>query len=89
MLNIFGENYYLDLDKINDYVQVTPPEGYTGSPENYISTIKYDMVRILVETLVVENEEVDESMGLKNSDSSIPFKLAFNTLMYKKLINKI
>jgi hypothetical protein len=47
------------------------------------------MVKMMVETLIVENEEADETLGMKNSDLSIPFRLAFNSLLYKKLINKI
>jgi hypothetical protein len=45
------------------------------------------MVKIMTEILVTENEEVDEKLGEK-SDLTIPFKLAFNTLLNKKLLNK-
>ena len=33
--------------------------------------------------------EVDENLGMKNNDVTIPFKIAFNTLLMKKIINKI
>ena len=35
-----------------------------------------------------ENEEVDEKLGPQSDQLSIPFKLAFNTLLNKKIINK-
>jgi hypothetical protein len=89
MLNILGENYYIDLDKIGEYVSVPPPEGFTGTPQNHIDVVKYELIRMMIETLIVENEEVDETLGLKNSELSIPFKFSFNSLSYKKLINKI
>lgn len=88
MLKILGENYYLDLDKIEDYINVDPPKDYTGVPENHISVVKYDMVKVLTETLLTESEEIDENLGAKASGLSIPFKIAFNTLLSKKLLNK-
>jgi hypothetical protein len=47
------------------------------------------MVKMMTETLIVENEEADETLGMKNTELSIPFRLAFNSLLYKKLINKL
>jgi hypothetical protein len=89
MLNILGENYYIDLDRIEEYVNVPPSEGFTGNPQNHISVVKYELIRMMIETLIVENEEIDETLGMKNNSISIPFKLSFNSLLYKKLINKI
>jgi hypothetical protein len=89
MLKILGENYYFDIDAIEKYVNVEPPVDYTGNPQNHISVVKYEMVKIMTETLIVENEEPDETLGMKTTELSIPFRLAFNSLLYKKLINKI
>jgi len=89
MLKILGENYYFDIDKIESYVNVEPPIDYTGVNQNHISVVKYDLIKIMIETLIVENEEADETLGMKNTELSIPFRLAFNSLYYKKLINKI
>jgi hypothetical protein len=89
MLKILGENYYLDLDTIEKYVTIEAPKDFTGSPQNHISVVKYELIRMMVETLIVENEEVDETLGMKNNELSIPFKLSFNSLLYKKLINEI
>jgi hypothetical protein len=84
MLKILGENYYLDLDAIDKYVIIPNPSGIT---DYNISIVKYEMIKIMTEILVTENEEVDEKLGEK-SDLTIPFKLAFNTLLNKKLLNK-
>lgn len=89
MLKILGDNYYFDIDAIEKYINVEPPTDYTGLPQNHISVVKYDMVKMMVETIIVENEEADETLGMKNSDLTIPFRFAFNSLLYKKLINKI
>jgi hypothetical protein len=46
------------------------------------------MVKMLMDTVLTENEEVDENLGIKSSSNTIiPFKLAFNSLLNKKLIN--
>lgn len=88
MLKVLGENYYFDLDKIEKYINVDPPSDFTGAPENHISVVKYEMVKVMMETLLTESEEIDENLGAKASGISIPFKLAFNTLLNKKIINK-
>ena len=88
MLKILGEHYYLDLDKIEEFTNATPSENFTGVSENHISVVKYDMVKLLIEILMTENEPIDEKMGLKSNEASIPFRLAFNSLLNKKLINK-
>lgn len=88
MLKILNEHYYLDLDKIEEYINIEPPEGFTGQTENHVSVVKYDMIKILIEILMTENDMVDETLGPKNSELTIPFKLAFNTLINKKILNK-
>jgi hypothetical protein len=43
---------------------------------------------MLLEVVLSENEDIDEKLGLKSSSqTSIPFRLAFNSLLNKKLIN--
>jgi len=86
MLKILGEHYYLDLDAIEDYINITPPTSAVS--ETHISVVKYEMVKILTETILTENDEIDETLGTKSSSLSVPFKIAFNTLLNKKIINK-
>ena len=88
MLKILNEHYYLDLDEIDNYINIEPPANFTGMGDNHISVVKYEMVKTLIEIIMTENESVDEALGPKNSDLSIPFKIAFNTLLNKKLLNK-
>lgn len=92
MLKVLGENYYLDLDKIDDYVQIKDrKENLSGETEGTaISIIKYETIKLMLEIVMDEPEEIDEQLGAKGTNNlSIPFRLAFNTLLYKKLINKI
>lgn len=90
MLKILGDHYYFDLDEIEEFINVEPIESeISGETTNQISVVKYEMVKMLIDTVLTEDEEADETLGLKaTNDLSIPFKLAFNSLLNKKLINK-
>jgi hypothetical protein len=91
MINVLGENYYIDLDEIEQYLDMsdeTTTEPLTGTTEMKINIIKFEMVKLLLETVLSENEIMDDKLGIKSSsNTSIPFKLAFNSLLNKKLIN--
>ena len=91
MINVLGENYYIDLDVIEKYLDMsddTSTEPTSGTTEMKINIIKFEMIKMLLETVLTEQEIVDEKLGIKsNSNLSIPFRIAFNSLLNKKLIN--
>lgn len=89
MLKVLNEHYYIDLDKVEEYLDITNlDDESSGSTEVKINVIKFEMVKLLLETILTEQDIPDEKLGLKGiSNTSIPFKLAFNTLLNKKLIN--
>ena len=91
MIKVLGENYYIDLDKVEEYLDMSnqyPEDSTSGNTETRINIIKFEMVKMLVDTILTEHEEIDEQLGMKSSsNTSIPFRLAFNSLLNKKLIN--
>jgi hypothetical protein len=91
MINVLGENYYIDLDVIEQYLDMsndTSPEDLSGTTEMKINIIKFEMVKMLLDTILTEQDVVDEKLGMKSSsNTSIPFRIAFNSLLNKKLIN--
>ena len=92
MIKVLGENYYIDLDKVEEYIDMSiqeeEDETMSGSTEMKINIIKFEMIKMLMDTILTEHEEVDEKLGLKSSsNTSIPFRLAFKSLLNKKLIN--
>jgi hypothetical protein len=91
MIKVLGENYYIDLDKVEEYLDMSnqyPEEETSGNTETRINIIKFEMVKMLMDTVLTEHEEIDEQLGMKSSsNTSIPFRLAFNSLLNKKLIN--
>ncbi len=86
MLRILGEYYYIDLNKIQEDVNFNT-EVVSGETEQHISVVKYDMIKIMIDVILTEQNEVDEALGPK-SDTSIPFKIAFNTLLNNQIIKK-
>lgn len=99
MFKIFNEIYYVDIDAIDEYVQFTAEvleddvetEGDVTElkEEKQIHLVKYELVKNFLETVLTEANEVDEDLGMKSNEVSIPFKIAFNSLLIKKIINKI
>ena len=88
MIKIFNEYYYLDLERLETYLSIPPKEGEKNS-DNQFSAIKYEMSKLMVEVIMSEHKELDETLGITNqSDLSIPFKLAFNTLLKHNILTK-
>jgi len=84
LFNIFGENYYIDIDKVEKEVEMANSSG-----ESQIHLVKYELIKTMIEVLITESEPVDEKMGPTNSELTIPFKISFNSLVIKNIINKI
>ena len=91
MQKLLGEHYYIDLDKIEEYLDISElsNDPTSGNTEMRVNVIKFEMVKMLLETILSEHEIEDDKLGLKSSstNTSIPFKLAFNSFLNKKLIN--
>jgi len=91
MIKVLGENYYIDLDRVEEYLDMSeqyPEEETSGDTETRINIIKFEMVKMLMDTVLTEHEEIDEQLGMKSrSNTSIPFRLAFNSLLNTKIIN--
>jgi hypothetical protein len=87
MLKLFNENYYIDIDEIEKFVnlEITPMSG--GTTEQQIKYVKYEMVKMMMEVLMTEREDADEMLGNKSA-VSIPFKLAFNTLLNENILKQ-
>lgn len=80
MLTLFNEHYYLDISEIEKQVNLAPEVNESGKTEQHISVVKYEMIKTMIDVLITEREDADEALGPKTA-VSIPFKLAFNTLL--------
>ena len=55
-----------------------------------IDLTKWELTKAMIETVLSEQGDVDESMGLQKLESqlSIPFRISFNTLLINKILKK-
>ena len=92
MIQVIDKNYYyIDLDEVEKYLDMGDDnkDSISGETEQKVNLIKFELVKMLLEVILSEDVEMDDKLGLKssNSSTSVPFRLAFNTLLNKKLIN--
>lgn len=87
MLKLFNEHYYIDIEEVEKFVNLEIIELSGGTSEQQIKYVKYEMVKMMMEVLMTEREDADELLGNKSA-VSIPFKLAFNTLLNENILKK-
>ena len=87
MLKLFNEHYYVDMNEIEDFVNLEIVTLSGGTNEQQIKFVKYEMIKMMMEVLMTEREDADEMLGNKSA-VSIPFKLAFNTLLNENILKK-
>jgi hypothetical protein len=69
-------------------VEIEEPLSDAGSL--HIDVTKYEMYREMIGALMMYNEEVDNKMGIVALNSTtIPFKIAFNTLLMKGILKEL
>ena len=98
MLEIFGKNYYIDIDQINEKCKIETQRNNTDQNENEteqpvleINVFKFEIIKMCVDRLFSEyEEENDENDKLlyKNIQMTTSFNLAFNTLIKYEIIKE-
>lgn len=89
MIELFNEHYYVDFDEIEKVVNLEIIQS-GGTVEQQIKFVKYDVVKMMLETVLTEREDVDDSIGITGAkQTSIPFKISFNTLLKYKILKKL
>lgn len=94
LLKFLGENYYFDVNELEIQVSMInsklPPISGETEHEQQISVTRYDTFKNLIDVVLTEREEIDETLGIHGAkDLSIPFKVAFNTLLINKIIKTL
>lgn len=71
-----------------DDVDIEQPIPDTGGL--HIDVTKYEMYREMIGGIMMYNEEVDNKMGIVAlNNATIPFKIAFNTLLMKGILKEL
>lgn len=92
MLKFLGENYYIDVKELERQVTLDKSEfsELSGETEQQISVTRYDIFKNLLDVILTEREDIDESLGLHaGKDLTIPFKIAFNTLLINNILKTL
>lgn len=85
MLKVLGEEYFIDFREIEELISIKQSSGDTE--EQNVSIVKFELIKTMLDVILTESSELDEKMGAKASnDLTIPFKIAFNTLIMYNIL---
>jgi len=101
MLEIFGTEYYIDVDAViekcrlsytdkKEEPKIVDPESNdpdTSDGGMELNIFKFEVYKACIERVLGEYEEADEDIGVFGGKSSSPsFKIAFNTLLKYEIL---
>ena len=89
MLEILGESYYIDLKKVGDAVDLKSSEE-SDNADLTVNVVSFEVIKMMLEIIMTERDEIDETLGIRSAEKlSIPFKLAFNTLLRHEILKHL
>jgi len=78
----------ITVNEGKDDIDIEQPISDAGGL--HIDVSKYEMYREMIGGLMMYNEEVDNKMGMVGlNNTTIPFKIAFNTLLMKGILKEL
>jgi hypothetical protein len=97
MVELYGKQYYIDLDAVTDRCRIEGIKKYDDEDEeddsgsSSLNIFKYEIIKLCLERILGEFNEEDEDSALFGTKNSSPsFKIAFNTLIkYEILIEEL
>jgi len=90
MIEVLGEMYYIDLDSVTNTVNIPSEELLSGETEQTINLVSFEIIKMMLEIVMIEKEEIDNNLGVLNTnDLSIPFRIAFNTLLKHQILKHL
>ncbi len=88
MVELFGKTYYIDVDGITDKCRTgNTIKEEDGSESLEINIFKYEIIKMCLERVLGEVDEIDEEMAMFGENNiTISFKIAFNTLIKNNIL---
>lgn len=88
--DLFQSEEEVSGKETDDIDEENPDMMYGTGMGQMIDITKWELTKAMVETVLTEHGELDESMGVSKLESqlSIPFRFSFNTLLINKIIVK-
>ena len=88
IVRIEQEPLPITVNEGKDDMDIEEPIPDTGGL--HIDVTKYEMYREMIGGIMMYNEEVDNKMGIVAlNNATIPFKIAFNTLLMKGILKEL
>jgi len=89
MLDVLGELYYIDLDSVSNTIDMSD-DNFSGETEQTINLVSFEVIKMMLEIIMTEREEIDNNLGVHNTKNlSIPFRIAFNTLLKHQILKHL
>ena len=92
MLEVLGEKYYIDVDKIIETCRpVEQPEPAEGEERQVeLNVFKFDCYKVCLDRVLAEYQEEDDQdvAAFTNKVNSLGFAVAFNTLEKSEILKK-
>jgi hypothetical protein len=88
MVEIFGKNYFIDIEGITDKCKTgNTIKTEDGGESLEINIFKYEIIKMCLDRILNDFEDVDEEMGaFAQNDTTISFRIAFNTLIKYEIL---
>jgi hypothetical protein len=65
-------------------------DNFSGETEQTINLVSFEVIKMMLEIIMTEREEIDNNLGVHNTkDLSIPFRIAFNTLLKHQILKHL
>lgn len=89
MIEVLGEMYYIDLESVSQTIDMGG-EDVSGYTEQTINVVSFEIIKMMLEIIMTERDEVDDNLGVHSiKNLSIPFKMAFNTLLKHQILKSL
>ena len=86
---IGGEYMYMDVEEFMKQIELLKPTG-DEEKEVSINLPKFEFFKLMLDVCLGYAEEVDDTLGqLGLNKTTIPFRLAINTLIEYKILKKM
>ena len=85
---IGNEYMYMDVDEFMKQIEL-PPKEKDNDKELSVNLPKFEFFKLMLDVCLGYAEEVDDTLGqLGLNKTTIPFRLAINTLIEYKILKK-
>ena len=88
-LKIGGEYVYLDVDNFLNHIEMEKDNPKEGEDDMALNLPKFEFFKLMLDVALGYAEEVDDKLGhLGLNKTTLPFRLALNTLIEYNILKK-